>query len=144
MHPASIVKPAQVVDVESLEQFICQQIGCGFVTFKDRAILRKKVKEFFVNYPKATWQTLTATVEWSKTRRKRLSRVYQVVDYVRYALEDGYLPELDPDSQEDVDVRVRQILATEHDAQWRHRLMVAQGLSGKSRVIEAWELAHAG
>lgn len=142
-HPYSIVRSEAVNDLDSAEQFIKQQVGVGYVTGNDRAIFRKKVNELFEQYPQASWQTLARTAEWAKSRRRRYSRLFQVVEAVRYAYEDGYLPELDPNTTVDVDGQIQDALRFEEDPQWRRRLLVAQGLQAKTAVLDMWQQLRA-
>lgn len=142
-HPFSIIKAESVKDMDTAEQFIKQRVGIGYVTGKDGAIFRKKVNEMFEHYPSADWQTLVKTAEWAKSRRKRYSRLHELVEAVRFAYADGYLPELDPNTQEDVDAEIRNVLREEEDPRWRRRLMVAQGVQAKTMVLEQWREVHA-
>lgn len=137
-HPFSIVKPEQVTDRDALQQFIQQQLGVGYVTNNDQAIYRRKLKELFEHEPRATWATMISTVEWAKTRRKRFSRLYQVIESVRYAYEDGFLPELDTDTETLLDEQIREVLQTEDDPNWRRKLLVAQGSTAKSAMLDMW------
>jgi hypothetical protein len=143
-HPFSIIRPEKVTDADSAEQYIMQQVGIGHVTAKDGAIFRKKVKEMFEHYPTADWQTLVRTAQWAKARRRRFAHLYQLVEAVRYAYEDGYLPELDPNNQGDVDEQIQSVLRREQDPNWRRRLLVAQGMQAKVAVLEMWQQVHQG
>lgn len=138
-HPLSIIRASAVVDMETAEQFIKQQVGIGYITAKDGAIFRKKVNEMFEHYPGSSWQTLVRTAEWAKSRRKRYSRLYELVEAVRYAYQDGFLPELDPRNAETVDAEIREALLRERDPQWRRRLLVAQGMQAKLSVLQQWQ-----
>jgi hypothetical protein len=138
-HPFSIIRPESVVDMDSAEQFIKQQIGIGYVTQKDGVIFRKKVTDMFKNYPGSSWQTLVRTTEWAKSRRKRYARLHELVEAVRFAYADGYLPELDSNHQEDIDAQIRAVLRVEMDPEWRRRLLVAQGTRAKMSVLADWQ-----
>lgn len=137
-HPFSLIRPDAVTDMESAEQYIKQRVGIAYVTVKDSAIFRRKVKELFEHYPGADWQTLVRATEWAKTRRKRFSRLHQFVEAIRFAYEDGYLPELDPNYQGDVDEQIQGILREEEDPNWRRRLLIAQGMQAKQLAVEQW------
>ena len=142
-HPFSIMRAEKVCDLDTCEQFIMQQVGIGHVTANDRGIFKKKVQELFDHYPEADWQTLVRTAEWAKTRRRRYARLFQLVEAVRYAYEDGYLPELDPRGTGDVDAQIREVLQEEQDPAWRRRLLVAQGMQAKLAVLEMWQQVRA-
>lgn len=137
-HPFSIIRPEAVTDFATAEQFIMQQVGIGHVTAKDSGIFRKKVNEMFDHYPGAEWQTLVRTAQWAKARRRRYAHLYQLVEAVRYAYEDGYLPELDPNNQEDLDEQIREAIRQEVDPEWRRRLLIAQGTQAKSAILDQW------
>lgn len=137
-HPFSIIRSTSVTDYETAAKFCQQQVGCGYVTGKDLGIFKKKVNELFDHYPAADWQTIVRTAEWAKARRRRFAHLFQLVEAVRYAYEDGYLPELDPRNQADVDDQIREALRDELDPDWRRRLMIAQGMQAKSMVLEQW------
>lgn len=141
-HPFSIIRPESVKDMDSAEQFIKQQIGIGYVTLKDGVIFRKKVTEMFKNYPGSSWQTLVRTTEWAKSRRKRYARLHELVEAVRFAYADGYLPELDANNEEKIDAEIRSVLQTEMDPAWRRRLLVAQGMRAKMSVLEDWHASQ--
>lgn len=138
MHPFSIVQPEQVEDRDSLQQYIEQQLGVGYVTMKDQAIYRRKVKDCFEHDERITWETMVKTVQWAKTRRKRYSRLHQVVEAVRYAYEDGHLPELDNDVETLLDQQIREVLQSESDPDWRRKLLVAQGETAKTAMLAMW------
>lgn len=141
-HPFSIITSDSVCDIDTAKQFVMQQVGIGYVTQKDTAVFRKKVKELFENYPGADWQTIVRTAEWAKARRRRYAHLFQLVEAVRYAYEDGYLPELDRNNTENIDEQIRDVLRTEDDPAWRRRLMVAQGMQAKMAVLEMWQQIH--
>lgn len=138
-HPFSIMRAEAVHDFETCEQFVMQQVGIGHVTTNDRAIFKRKIRELFENYPDADWRTLVRTAEWAKARRRRFARLFQLVEAVRYAYEDGYLPELDPSGTGDIDAQIREVLQEEDDPAWRRRLLVAQGMQAKLAVLEMWQ-----
>jgi hypothetical protein len=142
-HPFSIIRPDAVCDIDTAKQYVMQQVGIGYVTVKDTAVFRKKVKELFENYPGADWQTIVRTTEWAKSRRRRFAHLFQLVEAVRYAYEDGYLPELDPRHNGDLDEQIREVLRAEEDPAWRRRLMLAQGMQAKVAVLEMWQQVRA-
>lgn len=138
MHQFTRVRANEVTDLESLQRYIMEQLGVGYVTKNDAAIYRKKMKELFEYYPAADMQTMVRVVEWAKTRRRRFARLFQVVESVRYAYEDGFLPELDPNNTQDVDEQISEILQTEKDPTWRRRFLTAQGATAKSVIVDQW------
>lgn len=144
VHDFARVRAEDVTDLDSLQRFIMQQLGVGYVTKNDAVIYRKKMNELFEHYPQANIGTMLKVVEWAKTRRRRFSRLFQVVEAVRYAYEDGYLPELDPGNRPDLDERINEILREEEDPEWRRRLLTAQGETAKTALLDQWQQLRGG
>lgn len=125
----------------------CQQtLGVPWPTIKDQTILRKKIREFFEHYPQADYYTLCRIVEFARTRRRRYGRVWAVVEGFRDAFEAGFLKELDPRANTDLDLEVRIELALEKesDPEWRRRLICASGVSARQEAYAEWSTHYAG
>lgn len=144
MHPFHVVKRDEIDNADSLEQYIKQQLGVGYVTAKDGVVYRKKINEFFEQYPAADWSTLVKVVDWAKSKKRRYDRLYKVIESVRYALADGCLPELVPDPEKDMDDAIHEALRSETDDNWRRRLLVAQGARAKEAALAEWVQVRGG
>lgn len=126
--------------VAAFAEYAQQKLGVPWPTANDMRILRKKVTEFFGHYPRLTITTLCRVVDWAKSRRRRFDRVWKVVEAFRYAYKDGFLPELDPAGRdEDVETRIAAALAVETDPNWRRWLIVADGVTARTKTITDWE-----
>lgn len=119
----------------------CQQsMGVPWATHKDMAILRKRIKELFEYYPRADFFTLCRVAAWCKARRKRCSRVYQVVDKFRDAYEDGALPELNRDQTDDtIELAITTALEVEQRPEWRSKLIRATGPEARKAAYAEWQ-----
>ncbi len=119
----------------------CQQtMGVPWATYKDMAILRKRIKELFEYYPRADYFTLCRVAAWCKSKRRRLSRVYQVVDRFRDAYEAGALPELDRDRLDDViEQGIVEALEVEQRPEWRTRLIRSVGPEARKAALAEWQ-----
>jgi hypothetical protein len=137
-----LLKPQDVVDARTFADYVRQILGTPTNTMKDLVTLQKKLKEHQEAWPNADWQTLVRTVDWCKARKKRPARAFLVVDWVRYAWADGYLPELDtkPVDQQ-LEEAISEALEVETDTEWRYRLIGAEGRARKE-VYVAWKTAQ--
>lgn len=117
----------------------CQQIcGVPWPTGQDMLTLRKKVNEFFDHYPRLDWYSLCRVAQWCRSTRRRLARVWQVVDAFRPAFVAGALPELNTNRDEDLDAAIGDALTQESDRTWRRRLLVAQGNDARRAILAEW------
>jgi hypothetical protein len=132
------LKPEDVVDADTFSNYVRQVFGTpGNIT--DLVVLRKKLKEYQNTWPNADWNALLRTVDWAKARRKRPAHCYYIVDWVRYAWADGYLPELDAKPvDEALEDAIREALQVETDPEWRRRLAGSEGRARKE-VYLAWK-----
>ncbi len=131
--------------VMAFAEYAQQTIGVPWPTVQDRKILRKKINEFFEHYPQADFYTLCRIVGYCKQRRKRFGRVWAVVEQFRDAYEDGFLPELDPSSDDpDLELKIEQVLEAETDPDWRRRLLGATGQAARREAYNEWLVANAG
>lgn len=115
-----------------------QLLGIPWPTAKDQVILRARVKQLFEHYPRADYFTLCRLAQWCKTRKKRLPRIWMLVDCFRAAWAAGALPELDPQADEAIDDRVARALEAETGDSWRQRLLCTTG-TARQAAIEEWE-----
>lgn len=135
------LRPEDVKDIDTFAEYVSQVLGTPYNTLNDKIVLRKKLKEFEKNVPNGTWQTLVRTCDWAKARKKRPAHSYLVVDWVRYAWADGYLPDLDEKPQDqELEAGIRAALEVETDPEWRRRLIGAEGRARKE-VYVAWKKA---
>lgn len=135
-----------VDDWKTFATFCQQETGIPYPTQKQVAALRGAIKEFFTQYPDTDFSTLCNIVRWAKERRKRYATPANLLrGGFRYAWEDGYLPELDPnynDVDEELEVDIEGALAVEKDVVWRRRLIVAQTNQARSDVYSEWLKQH--
>lgn len=117
--------------------FTQQVLGVPWPTIKDQTILRSRTAEFFEHYPNATWFTLCRVVTWLKAKRKRVPRVWMVVDKFRDCWVDGMLPELDPaEGDVELEVLIESALTEETDESWRRRLIMTEGPARRAAYDE--------
>lgn len=140
--PAKVQQAADVKATEGPPAFAeyCQQeLGVGYATIKDMAILRRKIKEFFEHYPGTDYYTLCRVVAWCKQRKKRFTRVWAIVEAARDAMYSGALPELvgDPVDQ-DLEGEIERALEREDRPAWRRRLMGAAGQEAREQALKEW------
>lgn len=120
----------------------CQQIiGVPWATQKDLIVLRKRGKEFFGHYPHADWYTLCRVASWCRSRRRRLPRVFMVIDEFRNAWKAGVLPELDPANRQETNVEeaIAAALEIETRQDWRRRLIGARGIEARREAYREWQ-----
>jgi hypothetical protein len=136
--PTRRLSEDDVQDPEAFCDYAHAVLGVPFPSIKDQAVLRKKIKEFFAQYPQADYRTLCRIVQWAKTHHKRPYRIWLLIDLHRQAWADKAVPELDM-SPVDVEVErgIKRALEIEQDSRWRRRLMRAHG-SGRKEVLEEW------
>lgn len=120
-------------------EYVQQTTGCPWPTVRDKAILRRKCKDFFTQYPHASWLTLCRVVDWVKGQRKRHARVWLYVDRYRDCWAAGMLPELDEGYiNTDLEVAIQAALETETREGWRARLIGTTGPESRKKVYEEW------
>lgn len=125
--------------VIGLANYIEQLLGVGFPTLKDITILRKRIDEIFAHYPKATYMTMCRVVQYNKKRKRKFTRVYCAVDSFRNAMADGWLPECVWHGDEDLKVRIVDILKVERDPDWRARFICAPDDDSRRFVLNEYE-----
>lgn len=130
-------------EVDSPEVFAsyCQQaLGTPYPSGKQIATLRRNIKEFFKQNPQASYGTLVRTIDWLRSRRKRVPHCYSVINSVRFAWRDGYLPELDPVETKDESFEdlITEALKVEQDPWWRDRLTGGLTPKAKLEIYQSW------
>lgn len=130
----------QVDNPDLLIRYICQRTGTPWATGKDIAIVRKKCKEFFLQYPHCDYSTLCRVADWAARRKRRYSNVWKVIDAFRYAYEDGALPEVDRKVRKDplLEEEISGALEVETDRVWRMRLLATDDVNSRKEVLDAW------
>jgi hypothetical protein len=136
---ADRLKAEDVCSVETFAEYAQQQTGVPYPTGKGIAALRKAVKDFFDMYPHTDWMTLVRIVEWVKFKRKRYATPDRMLrGAFRMAFEDGWIPEIIPDPDIDIDSKIRQAMEQETDPAWHKLFMNAHTSKGKHEVYESW------
>lgn len=119
----------------------CQQtLGIPWPTKQDMAILRKKTREFFKQYPHCNWHTLCRVVVFLRGKKRRPARVWMCVDEYRKAWSHGVIPEINENrhTNEHIEANIAHALEIETDEVWRRRLMLAQGAITRREVYAEW------
>ena len=131
--------PADVHSPDDFAQYCQQFLGCPWPTYKDKAILSKKIKDLFKMYPQLDYYSLCRIAAWMKSKKKRPARVWMVVESFRDAWSAGALPELDPAERKDktLEQKIEDALQTEDDPEWRRRLLGSRG-DARKEVYEQW------
>lgn len=120
--------------------YVQQRLGVPWPTQKDQTILRAKINELFAHYPRADWFSLCRLVQWCKTRNKRDTRVWMVLNHFRAAWTAGALPEMDAHhTDSDLDQHITGALDHETDPHWRRRLLVAIGTTARQAAFNDWK-----
>lgn len=122
-------------------EYVQQTLGVPWPTQRDMVILRKKVNDFFELYPQADYRTLCRVVVFMRSRKRRVSRMWMVVEEFRKAWAAGQLPELDPGYVRDDGIKtlIEEALTVETDPVWRRRLLLAQGPASQREVYVSWQ-----
>lgn len=137
---ASMLRAGDVSNDKELAAFIQQELGTPQPYYsKDWILYRQALKQAFDVYPNADWLTMTKVVAFVKNRHKRIPTAAGVIREMRWAWGAGFLPELDPSQQIDLDLeeRIEQALRVETDMDWRSRLTAAAG-NARSYVYDMW------
>lgn len=132
-----------VDDPLSFARYCQQRLGIPYPTGSRMVALRKNLKEFFANNPRATYGTLARTVEFCQNRNKRYATCVGVISAVGWALKAGYLPELKQESAETDTVledAIVSALAVEPDQAWRERLIASRGVDARREVYSQWQM----
>lgn len=133
----------EVTDPVSFAEYVRQETGTPHATGKDMAILRKKLREFFGQYPHLDYAVLVSTVDWCKSKKRRFAHSWQVISQFRYAWKAGALPDFQSDPVRAlVDRGLTKALEKEEDIEWRTRLAYAQSgaltPADAQKVFDQW------
>lgn len=139
---ADRISSEDVVDWKSFADYAQQEAGIPRPTQKQIAQLRAAANQFFEEYPHTSWGTLAKIVDWAKARRQRYATPSNLIrGGFRFAWQDGYLPELDPDYADvdpDLAIDIERALEVETDPAWRRRLIVANGRGQREETYREW------
>lgn len=131
-----------VVDERTFASYAHQMIGTKYPNLGEMITLKKRVKQFFSEYPLADWSTLVQTVAYLRGRRKRLAMPWAILTWVPYAFQDGFLPELDPRNHEQrdpfVEAEIAAILSQETDQWWVGALTLATEPAARRDLVHMW------
>jgi hypothetical protein len=134
-----IVGRDEVVDPVSFGKYCAQHLGAPYPSVKDMTILRKGVKEFFEQYPKANYSTLLKLVDLAVTQKKRFSHVYKIIDWHRYPYEKGLLPELDGRGVNvALEDSIYDILDKDSDYRWHARFNAERSPEGRAALYQQY------
>lgn len=126
---------------EIYAHYVRQNVGTPGASKKDLAVLRKKVKQLFEQEPRLDWYSMCRVAQWARAKKRRPPHVHLMADYVKYAWADKYLPELDPDHEDDsLEQKIERALNVEEDAWWRRRLIMTKGVQARTDVYREWRV----
>jgi hypothetical protein len=132
-------RPEEVVDVCTFAAYSQQQLGTAPAIGKDLKRLSGELAAFWEGNPQADWMTLVRTVAWVKAKKRRLANAGSVLRHVRFAYQDGFLPDLEPRRTDpEVERRIEQALQLETDHHWRMRLLCTDGMDNRRAALEQW------
>lgn len=139
MSSLSLLRPADVRSADDLARYAEQVMGVPWARQRDLVVLKAKCNELFAHYPTATWFTLCRVVEYCRARKRRVPRVWMIVEEFRNAWAAGWLPELDPGAEDpEVEAGIAEALEQEDHEGWRRRLLGARGRDARRAVLMAW------
>lgn len=140
MTPEKIMSLPEVEQPEGYAQYLQRELGIPWPTQQDMIVLRKKIKEFFEQYPHATYYSLCRIADWCKVKKRRYERVWMVPAQYRSAWAAGYLSELSEDSDDDaVERAISRALEIEDRPGWRQRLLCTVGRAARREALAEWE-----
>ncbi len=132
--------PQDVTDADKLAEYTRQQLGCPSVSVMEKNKLKTMTRKFFEEHPHVDWMTLVRTVQYCKAKRRRIPYVWSIVDQVRWAWSDGFLPELDAkiNAPTRLDEQIARVLLNEERPGWRYRLLTTVGDENRQALLDAW------
>lgn len=132
---------ADVIDAKTLAAYSQQCLGTPVPQGKDVALLQRKLNEFFVSSPRASWISLAHTVEWCRATKRRPAHAWGVLFQVRWAWQAGLLPELNPKPPVDhnTEYLIERALESETSEMWRDRLIGACGMDARRSALRSWQ-----
>jgi hypothetical protein len=136
--PADVAKSTRPANVFAV--YCRQRLGVPGATVKDLLILKARARQFFEENPGASWLTLCRVIDWCRSRKWRLAKVWNVFDCAGFAFQDGFLPELDPsDEDPELEQEIQRALEVETRESWQRRLIVSRGATARRMVLEEWK-----
>lgn len=131
---------ADVQDPKTLARYISQRTGVPYPNNSEMMILRKKVKDFFVQHPHLNYSTLCRVADWSVRKRRRFGNAWRVVEAWKWAYEQGAIPEVDEQRHADpkTDRAICEVLAIEKDPAWRLRFQGTQDRRIRRELLKKW------
>lgn len=123
-----------VEDYKDFADYVRQELGTPRPTGARWAYLNKELKGFWLQYPDATWGTLTRGVAMFKESRFRPDETGMVVRVIGMLCAKG---EISMGTAPDIDKDVLAAVQQETDRTWQLKLL---GATGKHRdaVLEEW------
>ena len=134
---ADRVTRSEVSGIRSFAAYASQELGIPYPTKSHLFSTKALIDDLFELYPELSWNSLCGLVEWAKIKNKRYSTLMPLIHSYRYAYQDGYLNEINPNSSEGLDAKIASALEQETDPEWRRRLERSKGPSRKV-VYAAW------
>lgn len=135
---AELIQRSEVCSTRTFAEFAAQEAGIPYPAKTHLYAAEKLVKELFAQYPALTWQSLCGLVDWAVAKERRYPHILQLLNAYRYAYADGFIKDVDVNSNSSLDARIKEILETETDPAWVDRLSKSKG-PGRKVVIAAWE-----
>lgn len=137
---ADRIKRVDVTNGKKLAYYCQQETGVPLPTGKQYALLYASIKEVFAMYPQANYQTLCSVVEWAKKKGFRYAHVGNLIkNGLRYAYQDGFLPELDPRNHpNNIENLILDALRVETNEYWIDRLILSTTPEAKEETYEEW------
>lgn len=127
----------EVNGVRSFAAYAAQEIGVPYPTKGNLFASNTLIDELFEMYPELTWNGLCGVVEWAKVNNRRFPSIVPLIHSYRFAYADGFINELNTNTQEGLDAKIAAALAQETDPEWRRRLQNSKG-PGRKVVYAAW------
>jgi hypothetical protein len=121
--------------------YASQELGIPFPSKGDITKANKVAMGLFETHAELDWIGLCGLVDWAKLNRKRFDDIFLLLEAHVEAYWDGYLSQIDPDTQDEsvgLDLKIQAALQTEKDPIWRAKLLNTKG-PGRKVVYAAWE-----
>lgn len=134
-HSTHMLTVDEVVDLDTLIDFLNSRCGSPLPLKKDRGIVSKNAKSFFESYPDAEWSALTDLAVWAKTKNKHLSMV-QLVGSWRYAYQDGFMRILQRGGSTNDDLTLRNMVRGINDEEVRTRMVNAPTSTARDEIYQ--------
>ena len=136
-HNIHMLDVDEVVDLDSLIDFLNSRCGSPIPTKKDKGVVSKMAKDFFESYPDADWRCLTDLATWAKVRNKHLSMDRLVCSW-RYAYQDGFMLLLQRGGSTNDDATLALMLQNVNDQAIRDQLTCAATSTARDEIYKAF------